>query len=350
MICPGNYGDFTGEFYDPPKENLPWVVLFNCGGTIGGTGPRGRTTGYTAATKSGRQLLDDTGVGHMLRGQVNIEIVELCQKDSVNINSVDLLAWGRAVLAALRAECVTGTGMLMGTDAQEEGALLLSIIINQIAMKLMKSVIMTGSIRPGTALSSDGPLSIFRTLKFASSQKNPGIYWLFGDKMRAASMVMKKSNCIDAFSSRLGNSSIFIVDDEPVAGIPHYDELPDYGILELENSLPRVDGVVAYLEADGVQVDACFGAGAQALVVGAMPGGHVPDTMEPSLRRWWNEGFPIVFATQVDGGFIKTVPLDYGIPGGPHTIRQSIMLTRVCQALGLKIEGTRKVFEYWKHT
>ena len=89
---------------------------------------------------------------------------------------------------AAEREDIDGIVVTHGTDTLEETAYFLNLTV-----KTKKPVVLTGSIRPGTAISADGPLNLYQSLALAAyiEAKNKGVLVCFNDAIYSARDVSK---------------------------------------------------------------------------------------------------------------------------------------------------------------
>ena len=140
----------------PPSERLaqgrPGVVILATGGTIAGAGASATRAGYV----SGRVSVDA-----MLAAVPGLADLAAIQGEQIaNVGSQDMtfaimIALANRINARLREPVVSGIVVTHGTDTMEETAFFLNLTV-----KSRKPVVMTGAMRPATALSADGPLNL----------------------------------------------------------------------------------------------------------------------------------------------------------------------------------------------
>src|SRR3970282_643426 len=88
----------------------------------------------------------------------------------------------------LKSNDVDGIVITHGTDTQEETAYFLNLVV-----KSDKPVVLTGSMRPSTALSADGPLNMYNAVALAANlnAKGYGVMVVMNDDIHAARDVVK---------------------------------------------------------------------------------------------------------------------------------------------------------------
>lgn len=163
------------------------VVILATGGTIAGVGDPGKVTGYTPGALTAEVLL--WGVPE-INEVADIEAIQVC-----NVNSDDMTAEIWLTLAEKINQIaddpeVKGFVVTHGTDTMEETAYFLNL-----TLKTDKPVVLTGAMRPSTALSADGPLNLYEAVCLAASEEavGQGVLIVFSDRIYAARSMSKTS-------------------------------------------------------------------------------------------------------------------------------------------------------------
>lgn len=196
-----------------------------------------------------------------------------------------------------------GVAITHGTSTLEETAYFLNLTV-----KSPKPVVVTGAMRPMTAISNDAELNLLDCVRVAASPAaaNRGVLVVLNNQIQAAREVTKTSTSrVDAFKSTdlgfLGyvdsdGEIVFYRDTTRVH--THRTEFDVEGI----TVLPRVDIVPAYAGADGVSVAALVAAGCQGLVAAGMGSGGAPRVFLDALSAAADAGVSVVIASQVGSG------------------------------------------------
>jgi L-asparaginase len=186
-------------------------------------------------------------------------------------------------------ENLAGIVVTHGTASLEETAYFLNLTLH-----INMPVVVVGSQRPATALSTDAGMNLVNAVRTAASadSRGLGVLVLLNDEIHAAREVTKTSTYrLQTFRSPdfgvLGHA-----DGDTIAYYrrPIRRRAPDteFHIQALE-ALPRVDIVYAYTGADGTAVRAFIEAGAQGIVsAGFAPGFCGPgdlEVLEEAVRR-----------------------------------------------------------------
>ncbi len=144
-------------------EKLPNIVILATGGTIAGAGASATGSAYT----SGQVKIDA-----MIDAVPNIrKLANLKGEQIANVGSQDMsvkvwLDLANRINQLLAGNDVDGIVITHGTDTQEETAFFLNLVV-----KSDKPVVLTGSMRPSTALSAEGPLNLYNAVAVAANPK-----------------------------------------------------------------------------------------------------------------------------------------------------------------------------------
>ena len=137
------------------------VIILATGGTIAGAGAAGAATNYSAGELSVGQLIAGApGIDRL----AEINCVQVCNVSSDDITGSHLLRLAREINAAAGDASVAGFVITHGTNTMTETAYFLNLTV-----KTDKPVVLTGAIRPATALSADGPVNLYEAVAAASN-------------------------------------------------------------------------------------------------------------------------------------------------------------------------------------
>ena len=199
-------------------------------------------------------------------------------------------------------ENLAGIVVTHGTASLEETAYFLNLTLH-----IDVPVVVVGSQRPATALSTDAGMNLVNAVRTAAAadSRGLGVLVLLNDEIHAAREVTKTSTYrLQTFRTPdfgvLGHA-----DGDAIAYYrrPLRRRAPDteFNIQTLE-ALPRVDIVYAYTGADGTAVRAFLEAGAQGIVsAGFAPGFCGPGDLE-ALEEAVRRGVVVVQSTRAGSG------------------------------------------------
>ncbi len=165
----------------------PKIVILATGGTIAGVGDPGKIAGYKPGTLTAEMLL--WGVPE-IDEVADIEAIQVCNVNSDDITAEIWLTLAETINRMAADPEVTGFVITHGTDTMEETAYFLNLTV-----KTDKPVVLTGSMRPATALSADGPLNLYEAVCVAASEEavGQGVLIVFSDRIYAARTMAKTS-------------------------------------------------------------------------------------------------------------------------------------------------------------
>lgn len=205
VLMTAAYAENTDAFpSDSPSNNKGTVVILATGGTIAGSGEIGKETGYKSGTLSVESLLQAVpGIGEI----ANIETIQVCNVNSDDITAKTWLDLVKTINERAKEDDVLGFVITHGTDTLEETAFFLNLTV-----KTDKPVVITGSMRPATSISADGPMNLYQSVCVAASPeaRGKGVMAVFSDKIYSARAVVKTStyNVMAISSGETGSMGI----------------------------------------------------------------------------------------------------------------------------------------------
>ena len=287
----------------------PNVHIIATGGTIAGRADSASATvGYKAGELTVEQLMASVPVLDKL---VNLTGEQLCNIDSKDMQEDIWLQLAYCVEKAAARNDVDGIVITHGTDTMEETAYFL-----QLVLKTEKPVVLTGAMRPATAISADGPMNIWQSVQVAAdaSAKGRGVLVVMNGQIDAADKVTKINvNTLQAFQSP-GYGPVGRIVDQNIfwktsgTGSDARRAFSDTKLvfhIETLTQLPKVRLIYGYVGGDDeVFVKASLRDGAQGLVYAACGNGSVPEKLMGVLRKAVASGVPVVIATRCGGGVV----------------------------------------------
>jgi L-asparaginase len=116
-------------------------------------GEEGKTAGYTPGTLTAEELLSSVPG---LADVAPIEAMQVCNVNSDDITAEIWLTLANRINELAADPAVKGFVITHGTDTMEETAFFLNLTV-----KTDKPVVLTGSMRPSTSISADGPMNLY---------------------------------------------------------------------------------------------------------------------------------------------------------------------------------------------
>jgi L-asparaginase type II len=214
------------------------------------------------------------------------------------------IALARRINAIFReAPETAGVVVTHGTSTLEETAWFLNLTVDT-----WKPVVVTGAMRPMTAMSNDAEVNLLDAVRIAGSTEaaGRGVLVALNNQIQAAREVAKTSTSrLDTFKSAdLGFLGYADSDGRVVfyrnSARRHTCE-SEFDVASIER-LPRVDIAYAYAGVDGTAVDALVSAGCQGLVSAGLGSGGAPRLFLDALSRALESGIPVVVTSQAGSG------------------------------------------------
>lgn len=301
---------------------LPNISVLATGGTIAGSGESSTGSAYKAAVNP---------VGKVIAAVPEINQLAIVRGEQIcNISSQDMKPQHWLKLAAkinklFRLDLADGVVITHGTDTMEETAYFLNLTVDS-----DKPVVLTGSMRPGSALSPDGAMNLFNAVAVASAQnsKAKGVMVVMNDRIYSARGVKKCDTINPAAFSDQENGPIGRVNygkvgfnSQPNKRHTHKSTLK-LGIFA--SSLPEVAIVYGYAGINAKIVENICSSGIKGLIYAGVGNGNPSEEVLSVLAKASSEGLVIVRASRVPAG---PVTLDAEVDDAKHGFIVSDSLT-----------------------
>ncbi len=280
---------------------LPAVKIIATGGTIAGEAATSAQSGYTSG---------QVGVDALIKAVPTLSKVARVSGEQIsNVGSQDMsdeiwLKMAKRINQLAAMPDVDGIAITHGTDTLEETAYFLHLVV-----KTKKPVVLTGSMRPSTALSADGPLNIYNAVAVAADKQaaGRGVMVSINDQIHSAHDVTKThTTAVDTFMSPyrglIGATAYGVSQYYRTPFKKHTVDTPFN--VDSASSLPRVDILYIYEDMPGDLVDAAVKAGAKGIVAAGVGNGNMPKAVMDALGRAAKAGVVVVRASRVTLGFV----------------------------------------------
>jgi L-asparaginase len=286
------------------------VRILTTGGTIASLPDP--ETGAKRPAVSGEELVASVPG---LADVADVQVEEVASQSSWNLTPADMLAVARRAGELLAEPDVDGVVVTHGTDTLEETAFL-----TDLTLRSDGPVAVVGAMRSPDEPSADGPRNLLNAVLLASAPeaRGAGAVVAMNDEIHAARWVRKLDSGLGSAFRSPGRGAIGRVTPESV-------ELPwvpprGFTIDPPEGFPHEVALVSAYPGMDGAAIEAVLEAtGAAGLVVEGTGSGNVPGSAVDGVRSALERGLPVILATRVPGGAIRS---GYGSPGGGAALRE----------------------------
>ena len=335
-------------------DTLPTIKVLGTGGTIAA---KGGSSHQTAGYQVDLTIEDLIKSIPDLSTTCNLEYEQILNIDSKEFGPRELLLLHNKVKADLsQYDAIVITH---GTDTMEETAFFLQMTINT-----YKPIVLCGSMRPSTAISSDGPMNLYQAIVIASTResRNRGVLVALNDTIGSGFYITKSNaNSLDTFKSIgqgylgsfVNNEVHYYYPPAKPLGLKSFnlptsiapEDLPEVPILfghqGLNNDIISV--VVQNMKPKG-------------LVFATMGAGSMADSTNKLVGQYGSE-LPVVYSKRAMDGMVPTGSLsklkdDNGNPllsnviaSGYLNPQKSRLLLQLCLFEKMSNEGIRKVFK-----
>jgi len=281
---------------------MPNVVILATGGTIAGSGESATQSRYA----SGRMA-----ISAMIAGVPGIDRLAAVSGEQIaNVGSQDMsfaimIRLAGRINALLESDGVDGIVVTHGTDTMEETAFFLNLTV-----KSAKPVVMTGAMRPATAVSADGPLNLYNAVAVAADPDaiGRGVLVVMNDRIHGAhSLTKSNTTSVETFLSPI-NGLIGVVNYGksryfrwPFRRHTHQSEFS----LDGATALPRVDIVYACADMPADLIDCSVSRGARGIVIAGDGNGNMNAASLETAARVSEGGILVVRSSRVPTGSVE---------------------------------------------
>ena len=284
------------------------VVILATGGTIAGVAASGTQSGYTSGQMSIKAMVDAVpGIEKLAR----IEGEQIANVGSQDMSFPIMLRLADRINELLANDEIAGVVVTHGTDTMEETALFLNLTVNS-----KKPVVMTGSMRPSTAISADGPLNLYNAIGVAADPEavKRGVLVVMNDRIHGAHALTKtNTTSVETFLSPItgligtviyGQSTYF---RGPFRKHTYKSEFSVEGV----TSLPRVDIFHACADMPADLIECSVKQGAKGIVIAGSGNGNMNKATLEAASRAVAQGVVIVRSSNVPSGRVgRNVEVD----------------------------------------
>ncbi len=320
----------------------PTVRVIGTGGSIAGVGPD--RMDFILYPEIGNHITIQQSLDRVPEIQ---EIADVRSEDLVSVGSTAIgaaewLGLARRINQIFREEPdVAGVAITHGTATLEETSYFLHLTI-----KSSKPVVITGAMRPPTALSTDADLNLLDAVRTAACPDSAGlgVLTVLNNEIQCGRDVTKASTFrVETFRpNELGFLGYADSDGKVIfyrAPLRRHTLNTPF-MVDSMTDLPRVDIVYSYAGADGLLVDAVRSNGSDGLVLAGFGGGTFPPAVIDAAVKVVDNGIPVVLATRSTAGRVVTTPKkdEQGFIVSDNLLPQK---ARILLMLGLTISKDR---------
>lgn len=275
------------------------IRILATGGTIAGTGQSATKTNYTAG---------QVAIGTLLAAVPQIEdVANVTGEQIVKIGSQDMndevwLTLANRINELLAQADVDGIVITHGTDTMEETAYFLNLVV-----KSDKPVVLTGAMRPSTALSADGPLNLFNAVVVAASKESyaKGVLVVMNGLILDAHGVTKM-NTVDVQTFQAPNSGAlgYVLNSKVFYNNVTLKKHTTQSVFDITGvkSLPKVGIIYSYSNVEPVALAALVNGGFKGIIHAGVGNGNIHVNMFQPLVDAAKQGIMVVRSSRVPTG------------------------------------------------
>ena len=283
-------------------QTRPRIVIVATGGTIAGAAESTTAAGYQSGAVAVDVLINAVP---QMKKFADVRGVQVSSVGSQDMNDELWVKLAAEVNRLLAEPDVDGVAITHGTDTMEETAYFLNLVV-----KSDKPVVLTGSMRPSTSLSADGPLNIYNAVGVASDPRarGRGVLIVANDDIHGARAITKRHTTdVETFvSPEAGLIGVCLFDDREFSRSParaHPKGTPF--TVSVGQALPRVDVIYAHAGMSPDLIDAAVANGAKGLVIAGVGDGNMTSPALEAVKRAIAKGVAVVRSSRVGEGIIR---------------------------------------------
>ena len=280
-------------------SQLPRVIILATGGTIAGAGAASDRAGYEA----GKIPIDD------LIGSIPTvkKIANITGEQVASVGSQDMTTdiWKKLAVRAneiFKKNEADAIVITHGTDTQEETGYFLDLLITS-----EKPVVLTGSMRPATAISADGPKNLYDAITVAIDPKSKGrgVLVSFNEGIFDSREVMKLST---TKTNAFGSPNTGPVGQAYDGRVEYYQSsVREVNVnspftVTADTKLPRVDIVYMYADAPADQIDLLISKKVDGIVIAGVGNGNFNKAFTEGVKRAVAAGIVVCRASRTPSG------------------------------------------------
>lgn len=284
-------------------KQLPEVSVIATGGGIAGVFEKVQTKSrFSVARLSVDSLLEEIPA---INSVAKISAEQFSNIPSQSMTDELLLKLARRVNTVLSSNMTNGVVITHGTDTMEETAYFLNLVLNT-----RKPVVVVGAVRPANHHSPDGPSNLYDAISVAADTKSEAkgaLIVMNGRIFSSRGATKAHTYATDAFQPTDAGFLGYVNQGE----VSYYQSSSrrhtyrsEFAIDQLK-TLPKVEIVYAYGNANRDLIDAAIRSGAKGIVVAGVGNGNIHPEMLKALQLARSKGIQIVRSSRTGSGLVS---------------------------------------------
>lgn len=280
-------------------QQKPNISILATGGTIAGTGSSAVASGYTAGQVAISSLLEAVPQIQDIANVTGEQVVSIGSQD---MNDQVWLTLAKRVNELLASDSCDGIVITHGTDTMEETAYFLNLTVHS-----DKPVVLTGAMRPSTAMSADGPLNLYNSVVTAASpdSKGRGVMIVMNGLILGAHATQKMNTTdVQTFQAPDAGPLGYVYNSKPYYTMKTLKKHTTESIFDVTNldKLPKVGIVYSYSNIDGDVMNPFLTNGYQGVIHAGLGNGNYHKDIFPKLLEARKLGIIVVRSSRVPTG------------------------------------------------
>lgn len=284
------------------SSSKPIISILATGGTIAGQNTSGddNSLSYQSGSLSPEALIKAVpGLNHI----AILHVEEIASIGSQDMNDEVWIKLARRIKELVSTGETQGIVVTHGTDTLEETAFFLSLILSQ-----PEPVILTGAMRPSSAVSADGPGNLLEAVRVAASPSsdNRGVLVVMNDTIQSPVWTSKAdTTSIATFQSPYSGPEGH-VDSASVRYIHPAKPGALFQLnLPVSGHLPRVEIIYSHSNMDEKQITNAVRDGASGIILAGVGDGNASRIALEALKQAREQGIVVVRASRSWTGVVK---------------------------------------------
>jgi len=292
-----------GCTYCAVSQHLPRVIVLSTGGTIAGQQPNTDKAGYLPGKISIDELLKNIP---SISQKATVQGEQIASIGSYDMTVELWIKLARRINEIFARNEADGIVITHGTDTQEETAYFLNLTVQS-----DKPVVLTGSMRPATAISADGSKNLYDAILVAADtgSRGKGVMICFNENIYDAKNVVKTNTTnVNAFSSPNTGSIGQLYDGRVFYNAEPQKRHNGSSIFDITkmDSLPNVEIVYAYGGPSDAAINAFINSHTAGIIIAGTGNGSFDKAIRESVKKALEKGIIVIRSSRVVSGKVTT--------------------------------------------
>ncbi len=280
-------------------QSLPRIKILATGGTIAGTGTSTEHASYIAGALPIQDLIN------AVPGIDKIAIITGEQISNVGSQDMTIDIWlklNKRINEIFKNNEADAIVITHGTDTQEETAYFLNLTV-----RYDNPVVLTGSMRPATGMSADGPKNLFDAITVAASplSKGRGVMVSFDESVYTGRDVVKiNTTHLNAFNAPNSGPLGQVYDGKVIYYMQSQRDANKNTPFDISGltTLPKVAIVQLYCDVPNLAINEYAKAGFEGIVIAGLGNGNLNKTNTEAVSAAISKGITVCRSTRVPSG------------------------------------------------